>query len=215
MDPNATKDRPSRLIVWLHPSGGYGNNLVEPMAPMFLRHGFALLVFTQKNTQGWSQPDLARAMKTVAEAGKPGTIDANRPILIGYSAGGQAALVQWFEKPGALGGLILDAAYPLDMQAYAQGRTAPAGPPKDAATKETPIFVAVGDQDGGAQFWRKVQGDWLGAGVPLVVHYVPGAKHQWLFNKAVTAELERWLTDVAAGKLPATAASQPATRTKD
>ncbi len=46
MNPKATKEKPDRLIVWLHPSGGLNNNLVEKMAPMFSKHGFALLVFT-------------------------------------------------------------------------------------------------------------------------------------------------------------------------
>ena len=44
--------------------------------------------------------------------------------------------------------------------------------------------------------------------MPLSVHYVPGGRHQWLFSKGVTPELEKWIADVSAGKLPA---NQPAT----
>ena len=103
MDPNAAREGPDRLVVWLHPAGGYGNNVAEALAPVFLRHGFALLVFTQKESAAWSGTDFERAMKTAQEVGRLEGIDANRPILMGYSAGGQAALMQWADKPGELG----------------------------------------------------------------------------------------------------------------
>ena len=51
--------------------------------------------------------------KTAQEVGRLAGIDANRPILMGYSAGGQAVPMQWVDKPGEFGGLILDAAHPI------------------------------------------------------------------------------------------------------
>jgi predicted esterase len=210
MDPNAAQDRPERLIVWLHPSGGYGNNVAEALTPMFIRHGFALLVFTQKNTAGWSGDDSQRAMRTAKEVGKIAGLDAKGPILMGYSAGGQAALHEWSAKPGELGGLILDAAAPFDEEEYyVRGRVVALVPPNDPAAKSVPIFVAVGEQDGSSKLWRQVHADWLKAGVPLAVHYVPGSGHQWLFGKAaLAADLEKWIAEVSAGKLPG---NQPAT----
>ena len=38
----------------------------------------------------------------------------------------------------------------------------------------------------------------------------PVALNQWLFNKAMSAELDKWLSDVSAGKLPTAPTSQPA-----
>ena len=37
-------------------------------------------------------------------------------MLLGYSAGGQLALNLWSEKPGAWGGVIVDAAYPVQVK---------------------------------------------------------------------------------------------------
>ena len=58
MSPDATAEKPNKLIVWLHPSAGQDsagmNDTVEAMAPMFLKHGYALVMFTQKNYMGWN-----------------------------------------------------------------------------------------------------------------------------------------------------------------
>lgn len=200
MDPKATKENPNRLIIWMHPSGGSGNEVVEKLSPMFIRHGYALLVATQKNFNYWSGPDAKRYFeRSVAEAGKLPGIDARRPILMGYSAGGQAALVSWSQKPAQWGGLVLDAAYPVTM---GEKGYEPMELPGAAGVKETPLFVLVGAKDGGVKVWQKVQQPWKDAGVPLTIEYVPGAGHQWLFGKAQLARLEEWLDQVKAGKLP-------------
>jgi predicted peptidase len=203
LDPKATKDKPSRLIVWLHPSGGYANGAPEALVPLFFKSNFALIVFTQKNSLGWSEDDLTRVRKTLDELGTIEGLDAKRPILLGFSAGGQAALMMWVEKCADLGGLILDAAYPVDSQSYAAGQPRTIEVPADEAVKKTPLFVLVGDKDGGAQIWRKVHDPWLKAGVPLVVHYVLDKQHQWLFGDAQRVDLEKWLAEVAAGRCPA------------
>jgi dienelactone hydrolase len=208
MNPKATKEKPDRLIVWLHPSGSLANNTVEKMAPLFSRHGFALVVFTQKNPKDWSVPDLKRMLVSLSAISRIDGLDLRPPlppVLLGYSAGGQAALLLWSNNTVQFGGLILDAAYPLDLATMTPDKKHVNAlmPPPGEVAKATPFFVLVGEEDSGATLWRKVQDAWLNAGVPLVIHYVPKAKHQWLFNATETVELEKWLTDVAAGKKPA------------
>ncbi len=208
MDPNATPEQPQRVIVWLHPSGGSANSVVEAMAPLFIKNGYALLVFTQKNFMGWSAQDAPRISRVMAEIDKIKGIQPRRPILMGFSAGGQMALTMWSQQPEKFSGLILDAAYPMEPAA---GGYTPMPLPKGEAVRKTPVFVLVGDQDGGAATWKQAMPAWQKAGVPLTVHFIKGRKHEWLFGKEQQAELDQWLADVAAGKMPAMdAASKPA-----
>lgn len=212
ISPDATKEKPQKLIVWLHPSGGSMNNAAEKMSSMLNRGGYALLVLTYKNFGGWSGEDAEKILnKTLPDVAKVEGVDVRRPLLFGYSAGGQMALVLWQQNPDKFGGLILDAAYPVEMTP--QGFKAMAMP-NDPAIKSTPIFVVVGTKDGGSAIWRKRQGEFAAAGVPLVIHYVQDKPHTWLFDAERIDLLNKWLADVLAGKLPAmpTTAAMPATQ---
>lgn len=204
MSPDATKDKPNRLVVWLHPSGGSMNQVAEAMSKFFIKRGFALLVLTKKQWAGWAGPEMdALIKKTLPEVGKIEGLDAARPIFMGFSAGGQAALSQWGDDPTVAGGLVLDAAYPIDMQAYMQRQTKVMAIPNNEAVKKVPMFVLVGDQDGGHQVWKKCEADWRKAGIPLTIEYVAGGRHQWLMGKSQTEALGKWLEEIAAGKIPA------------
>jgi len=215
MSPTATDEKPSKLVVWLHPSGGSMNNVAERMAPLFIKRGFALLVLTKKQWMGWAGPEMDQLLnKTLPAVDKTPGIDASRPILMGFSAGGQAALTVWEQNPGAFGGLVLDAAYPLDMEKYSRGKPEPLTLPKSDDVKKTPFFVLVGDQDGGAQIWKKVEEPWRAAGVPITIEYVAGGKHQWLFGKSQAEKLAKWLDEIAAGKLPSDAPAKAEVKTE-
>ncbi|MFB3890844.1 MAG: tetratricopeptide repeat protein [Phycisphaerae bacterium] len=232
MGPDAARDKPDRLIIWMHPSGGSANIFAEALSPMMVKKGFALLVLTRKNWMGWSGEDAVKLLnKTLPEVGKIEGIDVRRPILMGFSAGGQMALSLWADNADKFGGLIIDAAYPVS-QTVEGGRLVakPLEPPKGKDVRKTPILVVVGTEDFGAggnaaaakargikplcEMWRKVEKPWTDAGVPLTIEYVQGAGHGWLLrpsDKANLAVLEKWLDEVAQGKLPASRpASQPA-----
>ena len=202
MSPTET-DKPAKLIVWLHPSGGSMNNVVETLSPLLIKHGYALLVLTKKQWMGWSGPEEEQLLnKTLPDVAKIKGISVEKPILMGFSAGGQAALNIWQDNPDKFGGLVLDAAYPIDMQLYTQGKVTALTLPKNEAIKKTPIFAICGDKDGGTQMWKNVHDSWVKAGVPLALHVIPNGVHQWLFGKSQTEDLVKWLDDVAAGKLP-------------
>jgi hypothetical protein len=103
------------------------------------------------------------------------------------------ALNLWAEDASRFGGLVLDAAYPIDSDAYAQGQIKPIEPPKGEAPKTVPIFVLVGDQDGGSRVWKQIEEPWRAAGIPLDVTYVAGGGHQWLLGPPQKAALLDWL----------------------
>ncbi|MGE3803583.1 MAG: hypothetical protein AB7K24_02800 [Gemmataceae bacterium] len=196
----ATADKPHRLIIWLHPSGGSMNNVVEKLSPTFAEHGYALLVLTQKQFMGWSNDDATRLLEhTLPEVAKNKMVDVKKPILLGYSAGGQMALELWHKDPERWGGLVLDAAYPVEMK---EGRFVPRPLPEKEGIKKVPMFVLVGNKDGGAPLWEKLTPDWKKAGVPLTIRHIEGKGHTWLFGKAEVDLLAKWLDEVAAGKLP-------------
>jgi pimeloyl-ACP methyl ester carboxylesterase len=200
MSPTATAKQPDRLIIWLHPAGGSANRRVEPMARRFVKLGYALMVLTQKDWRFWSAADMKKLLSaTLPDVAKLPGIDAERPILMGYSAGGQAALGLWRLGPGRLGGLVLDAAYPVQRTPGGIGLMPL---PNDPAVKRTPFFVLVGEQDGGSKVWRKAAPIWRRAGVPLTIHTIPGKGHAWLFGPKQLDDLEAWLKQVKAGKLP-------------
>jgi pimeloyl-ACP methyl ester carboxylesterase len=202
LSDKATAQSPSGLVLWLHPSGGSANEVVERMAPVFLKHALGLVVVTQKRWVGWTSEEIGALMnKTLPELAKIPGVDTRKPVLWGYSAGGQMALELYWSGPDKLGGLILDAAYPIDMTQYATGKVASRSLPKDPAIQKVPLFVLVGDQDGGAQLWQKVEPDWKEAKVPLSIHYIAGRRHEWLFGKSETEALDLWLKGVAMARL--------------
>ena len=216
MSPDATAEKPNKLIVWLHPSAGQDsagmNDTVEAMAPMFLRHGYALVVFTQKNYSGWSESDGKKLFVSLEKIGHIPGVDARKPILFGYSAGGQMALEMWMKDPGRFGGMVLDAAYPIQRTPNGGGSCEfiPTTRPGDDAMRNAPVLALVGLQDGGFTVWKGVEAGWKQAGVPLEIIYVPGKKHEWLFDAPRTELLEQWLSQVAAGQLPGHDVAAPA-----
>jgi predicted esterase len=195
----ASPEKPHRVLVWLHPSGGSMKNIVEGLSPRLAAHGWALLVLTQKSFAGWSEDDAQRLGTTLADVARQKEVDVRRPVLLGYSAGGQMALELWYADPTKWGGLVLDAAYPVRPE---NGKYVPRPLPKNDAIKKVPLFVLVGAMDGGSPLWKQLTPAWREAGVPLTIRHVEGKGHTWLFGKSETELLEQWLTDVAAGKLP-------------
>jgi predicted esterase len=194
----ATAEKPHRLIVWLHPSGGFSYNApVEALAPLFVRHGFAMLVTTRKDFRGWTHDDARKLLGvTLPDAAEQSGVDARRPLLMGFSSGGQVALELWLTKPGLYGGLILDAAYPVEER---EGDAVVLAPPRGDAVKTIPIFVLVGEKDVLLPVWKRAEKPWREAGVPLTVRVVPGKGHEWLFGEAEVAALEEWLAALPGG----------------
>ncbi len=207
ISPDASKEKPQRLIVWLHPSGGSMNSVVERLSPQLIQHGYALVVFTRKSFAGWSEDEIPKLDRTLKALAKIDGLDADRPLLLGFSAGGQMALILWRNGLQRWGGLVLDAAYPVDLTV---SPPALVPPPKIAAdAKQTPILVLVGTRDGGARVWQKAAAPYREAGIPLSIEYVSGLGHTGLFGPEQTRRLLSWLDDVSAGKLPTTTVGKP------
>jgi predicted esterase len=202
--PDATPQKQQRLLVWMHPAGSSMNDVAAPLAEQWSKAGWAVLLPVQKAWDGWTADEASKLLNvTVADVAKkfPAVATA-RPVLVGYSAGGQMALSAWGSNPAPLGGLVLDAAYPIDLKAMNEGRVVPAKLPAGDALKKVPFFVLSGEKDGGTSVWQQVEADWRKAGVPLTLEYVPGKEHEWMFDETRLATLAKWLEEVAKGKLP-------------
>jgi predicted esterase len=168
---------------------------------MFVKAGYALAIFTQKNWMGWSPDDVHKMSASLIDISKVAGIDAHKPIFLGFSAGGQTALNIWQANPSKCGGLILDAAYPLVQTAA--GNVA-MELPKNDAVKSVPILVFVGEKDNGCALWQKTIPKWLDAGIPLQVNYVPDKGHAWLIGEKEAKIVQEWLAQVAKGQSPTT-----------
>lgn len=189
----ATGEHPLRLLVWMHPSGGSANALVEPLAPAFAERGWALLVVTDKDFSGWRGQEANRLMLgTLPDVARVPGVDARQPVLLGFSAGAQMALELWAARPGALGGLVLLAGAPRLSQGSEQL------PPAGEDRARVPLLAVVGARDGGAPLWREASHTWPAAGLRLEVLEVPGRGHEWLLgDEAALARVLEWLQTLA------------------
>ncbi|WP_375764758.1 hypothetical protein NR798_23865 [Archangium gephyra] len=191
----ATGEHPLRLLVWMHPSGGSANALVEPLAPAFAERGWALLVVTDKDFSGWRGQEANRLMLgTLPDVARLPGVDARQPVLLGFSAGAQMALELWAARPGAFGGLVLLAGAPRLSQGSEQL------PPAGEARARVPLLAVVGAGDGSAPLWREASRTWPAAGLSLEVLEVLGRGHEWLLgDEAALARVLEWLQARAAG----------------
>jgi alpha-beta hydrolase superfamily lysophospholipase len=178
----STDEAPARLLVWLHPSGASLNPAVESLVPGLAARGWALLVLTDKDFGGWTRDETRQLFDGTlpAVAQTPG-LDARRPALLGFSAGGQMALLLWAQFPGAFSGVAIVGAEPV---APAVGRaTREITPPPGKAAAATPLLVVEGGQERGVRMWRGVLDPWRDAGVRLELRAVAGRGHEWLLGE--------------------------------
>jgi hypothetical protein len=87
-----------RLALWLHPSGARLNPQLERLAPVLLRHGFALAVPMYPRLEGWNDAELTSLLDSTVPA-LADVLDVEHPLLLGLSAGAEAALVAWAATP--------------------------------------------------------------------------------------------------------------------
>lgn len=197
---------PCGLVVWLHPAGRAFDEAAESLAPVFHARGLALMLPDHKDRKGWSGEDGMKLLgSSLPDAGRQPGVDASRPILFGFSGGGQLAMTLWHAKPGAWGGVIVDAAYPLDE---VNGKQMAMDPPSDPRARFTPLFVLVGDKDPVSKSWSDVESAWRAAGIPLTIRRVPDKGHEWLFGEAEIAALADWMKGLTSASCQAVAPPQ-------
>lgn len=189
----ATETHPLRLLVWMHPSGGSANALVEPLAPAFAQRGWALLVVTDKDFSGWRGQEANRLMLgTLPDVARLPGVDVRQPVLLGFSAGAQMALELWAARPEAFGGLVLLAGAPRLSQGSEER------PPAGETRARVPLLALVGARDGSAPLWREASRTWPAAGLRLEVQEVSERGHEWLLgDSAPLARVLEWLQALA------------------
>ncbi len=178
---DATPAKPARLVIWLHPSGGSMDEQVEGHAQDLAAHHYALCVFPCKQYIGWSDQEAAALAPTIADLAKVPGVDARKPVLMGFSAGGQTAITLFGNSPATWGGLVLDAAYPVNVD-HATGQASLLVPAAAAGATHLPILVLVGGNDPNAAIWDKVMPAWNQAGLHPTVRVVPGRRHEYLLD---------------------------------
>jgi pimeloyl-ACP methyl ester carboxylesterase len=189
----ASAARPQRLVLWLHPSGGSRNAKVARLAPMLAAHGFALLTPVDKDFRHWRTEDANRLLGvTLPSLASIPELDLRRPVLLGFSAGGQLALMLWQAQPEALGGAAVMGTAPVD--AFREPLTAPRA--SAAVQARTPLLVLTGERDVGAAPWRAAERRLRAEGAVLTVRTVVGRGHQWLLDGAELEVFERWLAQL-------------------
>jgi pimeloyl-ACP methyl ester carboxylesterase len=190
--PSVLTQRP-RIAVWLHPERSSGAELIEPLAPLFARHGFALVVPTEKNFRTWESRDVEELFgRVLPEAAQRYTLLAEQPLLVGYSAGAQIALHLWHQAPERWAGLVLVGSAPQLISSDAvQDITFPAA--EAWRYGGTPVLSIVGELDPSSGKWRSVLDKWKAVGVPLDFKQVPNADHHWCVGAFEEERLDAWM----------------------
>jgi dienelactone hydrolase len=168
----AADGRRLKLAVWLHPFGARANHDVERLAPMLFARGYALAVPLALHVEGWTDADLVALLDRSVPA-LATEVDVSHPLLLGLSAGAQAALVAWSTAPQKYAGLIISAP-PADLL----GHRLPDSP-------ASPIELSVGDDDPVRGEWERVAAAWRSSGIDLHFTVVAGRGHEFLFDEAL------------------------------
>lgn len=164
-----------RLALWLHPSGAALNSSIERFAPQLVAAGYALAVPLAPPSASWSEEELQALLSRIVPSLSE-LVDVERPLLIGLSAGGHAALAAWAREPQRFGAIIATGCAP-----ELHGAVLP--------TSRTPVFVINGENDPSTRLWRRALETWRGEGRSVSLTVLPGRGHEFLLD-------ERLLHDV-------------------
>lgn len=162
-------ERP-KLALWLHPHGARLNPDIERLAPVLFEHGYALAVPMHPPLDGWTDRDLY----TLLEQTLPrlaDVVDVEHPLLIGLSAGGQAALVAWTVAPERFSG-VLAMAPPAELFGHA------------LPERGAPVLLLIGEHDPAVGAWRNAQPTWQSGARRVTFVEVPGKAHEFLLDDA-------------------------------
>lgn len=173
------ESKTQRLAVWLHPTGETSAEKIEPLAPLLAKYGYALLVPLQRKG-GWSGEEATAVFNGLVPT-LP--VDTHEPLLIGFSAGAQMALLLWQKHPDAFGGVVLIGAAPrLDAL--------------PANAESTAVLALVGEKEPIVEEWLRAVEPWRKAGIPLTLKIVEGRGHEFLLTPAELPLFEQWLQAV-------------------
>ncbi len=191
--------RPPRLAIWLHPSTSGFVSQAGELAPGLAARGFALLVVTGKNWAGWTGAEAQRLLDaTVPYAALHAGVDRRRPLLVGFSAGGQMALLLWRQAPAGFRGAAVTGAEPVTFGPGGSSREME--PPAPGGPAPSPLLVLEGAEEPGARMWRGVAEGWRAAGVRLELRIAAGRGHEWLLGEGEEREaFLRWVETLDRG----------------
>ncbi len=187
------------LLVWLHPAGGEGNDLVTRWWPEFHELGYALMLPKSKSPRFWELDEDKTILAYIDHAAKTRGIDPTKVVLLGYSVGGQMAFYIAAKHPGRVAGVVTMSAAPVKNM---NDLSAPV-PPAEYKDKLA-YFMAVGEKETRlVEISRRGQLEFLAEGFSAVLHVVKDAGHE--FHRTEKDNIFAWLKEVKAGVRPAEA----------
>lgn len=170
-----------RLAVWMHPTGSTSNADIERLAPVFFAHGLALVVTKQLVTRAWTPEEFDSLINESLPALED-LVDLEKPVLVGFSAGGQMALTAWAYQPQRFRGVIAVATAPtLDMAVL-------------PTTPATPVIIFNGTLDPANTGWPERLPTWQSGGRRVAKKNIEGVGHEFLLDEALLTEGLNWLT---------------------
>jgi predicted esterase len=185
------------LLVWLHPAGGYANQLVTRWWPDLHELGYALMLPRSKTERHWGLNEDKTLYAYIDHAAKKHPVDPERVVLLGYSAGGQLAFHMGMTRPERLAGIVTMAAVPVKGP-----RDLSTALPDKKHKDSLAYFMVLGEQERGAvRIAQRAQLELLADGFSAVLHVIEGAGHT--FHEAEKKNILAWLGEVAEGKRPA------------
>lgn len=180
--PDLANPKP-RVALWLHPSGARLNADLERLAPVFARHGFALVVPMYPRLAGWNNDEL-RSVLDLTLPRLTDVVEVDHPLVLGLSAGAEAALVAWSATPARFVA-VWASAPPTDSPGHTL-----ALPTADVAS---PVVFFIGERDPVWREWQRTWPTWRAAQLRFETRIIAEKGHELLFDEAL---LERELSEI-------------------
>jgi len=189
-----------RLALWLHPSGARLNPQLERLAPVLLRHGFALAVPMYPRLEGWNDAELTSLLDSTVPA-LADVLDVEHPLLLGLSAGAEAALVAWAATPRRFLA-VWASAPPAELFGGATPAGRPLRPPValPSGAQASPVVLFFGSEDPALTAWQTALPGWRARGLPFSTRVFAGRDHELLFDEALLEAELAALPPVSAGR---------------
>jgi len=186
------------LVIWLHPAGGEGHELILKWWPALKKQGYALMLPKSVDPKSWRTNEDKSLLAYIHHAVKHHRIDTKKVVLLGFSAGGQMAFYMGMQHAERLAGIVTMSAVPIKTM---RDLSTPLPDPKFKDSLAYLMILGERENEMAHRISKRAQMEFLANGFSAVVRVVEKGGHE--FHDSEKGRVMTWLQEVAQGKRPA------------